>query len=123
MTSRTSPPAAWARLCARGRAALVTSISSQVVTTGTPATISTGNPASGTRVILSGDLAPDHEQGDIVASRLTADESSHHRGAGCPRELRRYRPAKPGQAVVDQLSVIKTQHGAGRARHGSHRAL
>src|SRR5690242_16263222 len=77
---------------ARSRAALVTSISSHVVTTGTPATISTGNPASGMRVTLSGVLAPDHEQGDIVTSRLAADKGSHHLGAGCFRGLCRYGP-------------------------------
>jgi hypothetical protein len=49
-----------------------------------PATISIGNPASGMHIIVSGDLAPDHEQGDIVASWLAADEGSHHRGTGCP---------------------------------------
>jgi hypothetical protein len=39
------------------------------------------------RVILSGDLAPDHEQGDVVACGLAADQGSHHLGTGCPREL------------------------------------
>jgi hypothetical protein len=69
------------------RAALVTPVCSHVLTTGTPVTISIGNPASGMRVILSGDLAPDHEQGDVVACGLAADQGSHHLGTGCPREL------------------------------------
>jgi hypothetical protein len=34
---------------------------------GTPVITSTGAPASGIRFILSGDLAPDHEQDDVVA--------------------------------------------------------
>ena len=49
------------RRTARSRAALVTPVSSHMLTAGTPVTITTGKPASGRRVILSGDLAPDHE--------------------------------------------------------------
>src|SRR3954451_21328263 len=133
LMSTTSVPrlyAAASSRTARSRAALVMSISSHVVTTGTPVTIATGNPASGMRVILSEDLAPDHEQRDVVACGLAADEGSYHRGTGRPRELCRYRPAQPGQAVIDQLAgpldqaiSVKTQQSAGRDRHGTHRAL
>jgi hypothetical protein len=43
-----------------------------------PATIPTGNAASGTGVIPSAHLAPDHEQGGIVAGGLVTDERSHY---------------------------------------------
>jgi hypothetical protein len=48
-------------------------------------------------------LAPEDEQGDIVAGWVTAYQGCHHRGAGSVRRLCRHCLAEPGQAVVDWL--------------------
>lgn len=72
-TSLPGPCLAASSSVARNPSALVMSTSSGVTTTGTPLTISTGNLASGIRVSISLGVAPDHEQGDIVAGRLATD--------------------------------------------------
>src|ERR1051326_2538388 len=75
----------------RSLAALVMSTSSGVTTTGTPLTISTGNPASGIRARLSPVVPLDpvmpleHEQRDVVAGGGAAD------GGPRPRDESRFR--------------------------------
>src|ERR1700759_1543104 len=81
--------------------ALVMSISSGAVRTGTPLITSTGNLTSGIgadlftrgqhggdRSARSRDLPPDHQQGDVIAGRLAADQVAHDRGADGFRRLR-----------------------------------
>src|SRR6266566_4773984 len=108
MTSRTSPPPAprpaASSSAARNPVALVMSISSGVTTTGTPLTISTGNLTSDTGVPFSSGVAPEHEQGDIVAGRLAADQGPRHRGTGRFRRLCRHRPAQSAQPFIDHLA-------------------
>src|SRR5215472_13670722 len=79
----------------RSPAALVMSTSSGVTTTGTPLTISTGNPASGIRACLPPVMPLDHEQSDVVAGRLAADQGTRHRDAGRFRGLGCHRLAEP----------------------------
>src|ERR1700754_5138860 len=81
----------------RNAAALVMSISSGVTTTGTSPAISTRKLRSGIRVTLLPGITPHHEQGDVVAGRLVADQRRPDRGTRRLRRLRRHRPAEPGQ--------------------------
>src|SRR5947208_16087994 len=89
---------------ARNPAALVMSISSGVTTTGTPLTISTANLTSDTGVPFSPAVAPQHEQGDIVAARLAADHGPRHGGTGPFRSVGRPRPSPPAGALVEPLA-------------------
>src|ERR1700750_73948 len=93
----------------RNAAALVMSISSGVTTTGTSPAISTRKLRSGTRVTLRLGLAPHHEQSDIVAGRLVADQRPHPRGTRRLRGLGRHRPAEPVQPIVDQFAPALDQ--------------
>src|SRR6185437_3495644 len=119
----------------RSLAAFVMSTSSGVTTTGTPLTISTGNPASSIRACLSPVVPLDpvmpleHEQRDVVAGRLAADQGTRHRDAGRFRGLGRQRLAEPAYPVVDHLAWaldqpigVETQQGPRRDLNGSHRA-
>src|ERR1700759_5534149 len=129
-TYPSGPRPAASSSAARSLSALVISISPGVTTTGTPLIISTEKLVSGIRVCLPPGVAPDHEQGDIVAGWLATDEGSHHRGTGHSRGLCRHRRAEPVQPFIDQLAGpldqavgIKAQQRARRDRHGGHRAL
>src|SRR5690242_13290822 len=93
----------------RNAAALVMSISPGVTTTGTSPAISTRKLRSGIRVTLLPGLAPQHEQGDVVAGRLVADQRRHDRGTRRLRGLGRHRSAEPVQPVVDQLAPALDQ--------------
>src|SRR6201994_455639 len=79
-TSLPGPCAAASSSAARNPSALVISTSSGVTTTGTPLTTSIGNLTSGIRVLLLLGVAPDHEQGDIVAGRLATGQGPHQIG-------------------------------------------
>src|SRR5512146_2256912 len=121
-------PAASSR-AVRNAAALVMSISPGVATTGTSPAISTWKLTSGIRVTLHPGLAPHHEQGDVVTSRLVADQGPHDRGTRRLGGLGRHRPAEPVQPVVDQLAPaldqavgVEAQQRAWRDRQGAHRA-
>src|SRR5436305_14392915 len=92
-TSVPRPPAAASSSASRSLAALVMSTSAGVTTTRSPLIVSTGNPASGIRARLPLLVPPDHEQGDVVADRLAADQGPPHRGAG---PLRGPGPPPPG---------------------------
>src|ERR1700751_4744255 len=85
----------------RNAAALVMSISSGATTTGTSPAISTRKLRSGIRVPPLPGLAPHHEQGDVVAGRLVADQRRHDRGTRRPRGLGRPQPADPAPAAGD----------------------
>src|SRR5690242_18762745 len=118
----------------RNPAALVMSTSSGVTTTGTPLTISTGNPVSGIGACLLPEMPLavmplDHEQGDVVASRLAADQGARHRDAGRFRGLSRHGLAEPVYPVIDHLAGaldqaigVEAQQGPRRDRDGGHRA-
>src|SRR5205823_9809448 len=128
-TTLPGPRPAASSSAARNPAALVMSISSGVTTTGTPLTISTANLTSDTGVPFSPGVAPEHEQGDIVAGRLAADHGPRHGGTGRFRRLGRHRPAQPAEPFIDHLAGpldqavgVKAQQGARRDRHGRHRA-
>src|ERR1700750_3478938 len=88
----------------RNAAALVMSISSGVTTTGTSPAIATRKLRSGIRVTPLPGLAPHHEQGDIVAGRLVADQRPHDRGTRRLRRLGRDRPAEAAPPRVDQAA-------------------
>src|SRR6201989_3532853 len=113
----------------RNAAAVVMSISSGVTTTATSPAISTRKRRSAIRVTLLPGLAPHHEQGDVVAGRLVADQRRHDRGTRRPR---RPRPPRPGTAApplvdhfapaLDQAVGVKAQQRARRDRQGAHRA-
>src|SRR5512135_1504309 len=117
-TSLPGPCLAASSKAASNPAALVISTSSGVTTTGTPLTISTGNLASGIRVCLPLGLAPDHEQGDIVAGWLATDQGPRHRGSGRFRGLCRQRPAEPVQPFIDHLAGPLDQAIGVKAQQG-----
>src|SRR6185312_13193840 len=79
-TTRVLPRPAASSSAVRNAVALVISISLGVTTTGTSPAISTRKLRSGIRVTLLPGLTPHHEQGDVVAGRLVADQRRHDRG-------------------------------------------
>src|SRR2546423_2389064 len=102
-TTKVFPRPAASCSAVRNATAVVMSISPGVTTTGTSPAISTRKLTSGIRVTLHPGLAPDHEQGDVVAGRLVADHGLHDRGTRRLRGLCRHRLAEPVQPVIDQL--------------------
>src|SRR5437763_16815253 len=106
---------------ARSPSALVISISPGAATTGTPLNIATGDSLAGIRARpgrVRG-LAPEDEQGDIVAGGLAADQGAHDRGAHILGRLRGHRLAEPVQAVIDRLVGALDEPVGVEAEHGS----
>src|ERR1700749_2461043 len=128
-TTNVLPRPAASSSAVRNAVALVISISLGVTTTGTSPAISIRKLRSGIRVTLLPGLTPHHEQGDVVAGRLVADQRPHDRGTRRLCGLGRHRPAEPVQPRVDQLAPaldqavgVKAQQRARRGRQGANRA-